>query len=56
MHLAAMLDWYSRYVVRWERDQTLEREFVLAAVQRAWAVAQPGIVNRDPGSHSASGQ
>ncbi len=56
MYLVAMLDWYSRYVVSWELDQTLEIDFVLAAAQRALAVAQPGIVNSDQGSHFTSGQ
>jgi putative transposase len=35
MYLVAILDWYSRYVVSWELDQTLELPFVLTAVQRA---------------------
>jgi putative transposase len=56
MYLVAMLDWYSRYVVSWELDQTLEIEFVLTAVQRALALAQPGIVNSDQGSHFTSPQ
>jgi putative transposase len=56
MYLVAMLDWYSRYVVSWELDQTLEIDFVLAAVQRALLVARPGIVNSDQGSHFTSGQ
>lgn len=56
MYLVAMLDWYSRYVVSWELDQTLEIDFVLAAVQRALKVAQPSIVNSDQGSHFTSGQ
>ena len=56
MYLVALLDWYSRYVVSWELDQTLEIDFVLAAVQRALAVARPGIVNSDQGSHFTSGQ
>jgi len=56
MYLVAMLDWYSRYVVSWELDQTLEIDFVLLAVQRALTVAQPGIVNSDQGSHFTSGQ
>jgi putative transposase len=56
MYLVALLDWYSRYVVSWELDQTLEIDFVLAAVQRALARAQPGIVNSDQGSHFTSPQ
>lgn len=56
MYLVAMLDWYSRYVVSWELDQTLEIEFVLVAVQRALTLAQPGIVKSDQGSHFTSPQ
>lgn len=39
-----------------ELDQSLEIDFVLSAVQRALAVAQPGIVNSDQGSLFTSGQ
>lgn len=56
MYLVVLLDWYSRYVVSWELDQTLEIDFVLFAVQRALAVAHPGIVNSDQGSHFTSPQ
>ncbi len=56
MYLVAVLDWYSRYVVSWELDQTLEIEFVLAAVERALKVAVPAIFNSDQGSHFTSPQ
>lgn len=56
MYLVALLDWYSRYVVSWELDQTLEIDFVLTAVRRALASAQPSIVNSDQGSHFTSPQ
>jgi putative transposase len=51
LYLVAVLDWYSRYVISWELDQTLEMPFVLSAVQRALAQAHPLIWNSDPGSH-----
>ncbi len=54
MYLVAVLDWYSRYVVAWELDQTLELPFVLAAVQRALTTATPTIWNSDQGSHVTS--
>lgn len=54
MYLVAVLDWYSRYVVSWEIEQTLGIEFVLACVERALAGATPGIVNSDQGSHFTS--
>jgi putative transposase len=56
MYLVAILDWFSRYVVAWELDQTLEIGFVLAAVDRALAQAVPVIWNSDQGSHFTSPQ
>lgn len=56
MYLVAVLDWFSRFVVSWELDQTLELPFVLAAVQRALAQATPQIWNSDQGSHFTSPQ
>ena len=50
----AILDWYSRYVVSWELDQTLELPFVLTAMQRALEQAVPLICNSDQGSHFTS--
>ena len=56
MYLVAILDWFSRYVVAWELDQTLEIDFVLATVDRALKVATPDIWNSDQGSHFTSPQ
>ena len=56
MYLVAVLDWYSRYVVAWEVDETLEMPFVLSAVDRALACAVPSIFNSDQGSHFTSSQ
>lgn len=54
MYLVAVLDWFSRYIVSWELDQTLAQPFVMAAVQRALAQATPLIWNSDQGSHFTS--
>jgi putative transposase len=54
MYLVAVLDWYSRYVVSWELDQTLELPFVLTALERALTGAAPTICNSDQGSHFTS--
>jgi putative transposase len=54
MYLVAILDWYSRYVVSWQLDQTLEMPFVLMAVQQALEHAVPCICNSDQGSHFTS--
>lgn len=51
MYLVAILDWFSRYVVSWELDQSLEIDFVLEAVNRALGQQKPRIVNSDQGSH-----
>jgi putative transposase len=56
MYLVAILDWFSRYVVSWELDQTLELPFVLNAVERALTGATPQIMNSDQGSQFTSPQ
>ena len=56
MYLVAILDWYSRYVLSWELDHTLEMPFVLTAMQHALAQATPYICNSDQGSHFTSPQ
>jgi len=54
LYLTAVLDWYSRYVVSWALSQTLEMDFVLAAVDNALFQAKPEIWNSDQGSHFTS--
>lgn len=54
MYLVAVLDWFSRYVLSWELDQTLEIPFVLQAVDGALTQAKPEIWNSDQGSHFTS--
>jgi len=56
MYLVAILDWYSRFVVSWALDQTLEMPFVLEAVNQALQQAKPTIINSDQGSHFTSPQ
>jgi len=56
LYLVAVLDWFSRYVISWELDQTLALSFVLAAVERALVQATPTIWNSDQGSHFTSPQ
>ena len=56
MYLVAILDWYSRYVVSWELDQSMQIGFVLEAMQRALAHARPQICNSDQGSQFTSPQ
>jgi putative transposase len=56
MYLVAILDWFSRYIVAWELDDTLELPFVLSAVDQALGMARPVIWNSDQGSHFTSPQ
>ncbi len=54
LYLVAILDWFSRYVVSWTLDETLDIGFVLEAIAQARAVATPEIWNTDQGSHFTS--
>ena len=56
MYLVAVIDWFSRFVVAWAVDQTLELPFVLTAVDQALSQATPTIWNSDQGSHFTSPQ
>jgi putative transposase len=56
MYLVAIIDWYTRFVLAWELDDTLEMPFVLAAVDRALTISKPRIWNSDQGSHFTSPQ
>lgn len=56
LYLVAIIDWYSRFVVSWQLDETLELPFVLAAITQACATATPQIWNTDQGSHFTSPQ
>ncbi len=56
MYLVAVMDWYSRYVVSWAMDQTLEIDFVLKDVKRALMQSTPVILNSDQGSQFTSPQ
>ena len=50
----AVIDWYSRYIVSWRLDQTLDMEFVLEATKEALETSTPEIMNSDQGSHFTS--
>jgi putative transposase len=56
LYLVAVIDWFSRYVVSWELDQSLAQPFVLRAVEQALSLATPLIINSDQGSHFTSPQ
>jgi len=54
LYLVAIIDWFSRYAVAWELDETLEMPFVMECVERALSIATPEIWNSDQGSHFTS--
>lgn len=56
LYLVAVLDWFSRYVVSWQLDDTLAIDFVLRAVDEALTQHKPLIWNSDQGSHFTSPQ
>jgi len=50
LYLAAVIDWYSRYVLAWRLSNTLHGEFCLAALDEALSRGRPEIFNSDQGS------
>lgn len=54
LYLTAIIDWYSRYVISWELDQTLEIFFVLEMAEKALSQTKPSVINTDQGSHYTS--
>lgn len=54
LYLAAIIDWFSRYVLSWEVSDTMEIDFVLHTSHKALKTAAPEIMNSDQGSHFTS--
>ncbi|OAA91871.1 Integrase core domain protein [Clostridium ljungdahlii] len=54
LYLVAIIDWYSRFVIDWEVDDTLEIYFVLETCKNALKRTSPEIMNSDQGSHFTS--
>src|SRR5262245_35076770 len=49
MYLAAVIDWYSRYVVAWRLSNTLDGSFCLDMLEEALARGHPEVFNTDQG-------
>jgi putative transposase len=49
MYLAAILDWYSRYVIAWRLSNTLDGSFCLEMLEEALGQGTPEIFNTDQG-------
>lgn len=56
VYLAAILDWFSRYVLSWSLSTTLEAQFCVRTLQEALRRARPQIVNTDQGSQFTGGE
>jgi putative transposase len=54
LYLAAVMDWFSRYVLSWEVSVTLESEFCVSALEQALSFGRPEIFNTDQGSQFTS--
>ena len=56
LYLTAVIDWYSRCIVGWEVDDTLDTGMVINALKKSFAVAKPHILNSDQGCQFTSRQ
>jgi len=54
VYLAAVMDWFSRYVLAWEMSITLDSSFCVEALERALTLGTPEIFNSDQGSQFTS--
>jgi putative transposase len=50
MYLAAIIDWYSRYVICWRLSNTLDGSFCLDMLDEALLLATPEVFNTDQGA------
>ena len=49
MYLAAVIDWYSRYVIAWRLSNTLDGSFCLEMLEEALSRGRPDVFNTDQG-------
>jgi putative transposase len=49
MYLAAVIDWYSRYVLAWRLSNTLDGSFCLEMLDEALSRGRPEVFNTDQG-------
>lgn len=54
LYLAAIIDWFSRYVLNWELSNSLEADFCVTLLLDALEKTQPEIFNTDQGSQFTS--
>jgi len=56
LYLTAVIDWYSRCIVGWSVEDTLDTRMVLDALKKAFKVATPIILNSDQGCQFTSNE
>jgi putative transposase len=49
MYLAAVIDWFSRYVIAWRLSNTLDGSFCLGMLEEALGRGRPEVFNTDQG-------
>jgi len=54
VYLAAVMDWFSRYVLSWEVSLSLESDFCVDALKQALSLGRPEVFNTDQGSQFTS--
>ena len=54
LYLAAIMDWYSRYVVAWNLSNTLDAQFCVEALEEALEKGRPDVFNTAQGSQFTS--
>ena len=54
LHLVAIMDWHSRYVVAWRLSNSLEADFCVDALKESLGQGQPEVFNTDQGSQFTS--
>lgn len=56
LYLAAILDWFSRYVLAWELSDSLETEFCCQTLKKALTIGTPDVHNSDQGSQTTANE
>ena len=54
IYLTAIIDWYSKFIVGWEIDDTLDTRMVFSAVKKGLQISKPKILNSDQGCQFTS--
>ena len=54
IYLTAIIDWYSKFIVGWEIDDTLDTRMVFSAVKKGLQISKPQILNSDQGCQFTS--